>query len=103
MEIDQVFRGRERGDDANAGMAESGDDDQEAALIGAADTGDALFAVEGLGIQIEGPQGSLADRRIVIGRYDRDWHHPVKNQIRVQSNCSYIVHRKPAGQSVRKT
>jgi hypothetical protein len=35
-------------------MAESGDDDQEAALIGAANTGNALFAVEGLGIQIEG-------------------------------------------------
>jgi hypothetical protein len=51
-----------------------------------ADTGDALFAVEGLGIQIEG---------IVIGRYDRDWHHPVKNQIRVKAIVAtlYIVSR----------
>ena len=35
-------------------MAESGDDAQKTAQVGAADTGGAFFPVDGLGVQIEG-------------------------------------------------
>ena len=53
VEIDQALGGWERRDDANTRFAESGDDDQKATLVGAADTGDAVFAIHSLGVNVE--------------------------------------------------
>lgn len=47
VEVDQALGCRKSGDNANARVAERGDDQQESTLIGAPDAGPALFSIDG--------------------------------------------------------
>lgn len=69
-------------------MAETGNDDQKAALVGTADTGEAHLSVHGLGVQVEGiivdDLFGLSGKDLMTSDMIEVGIIPVKSQIGIQ-------------------
>ena len=87
--MDQALRRGESGDNANARVAESRDDQQESTAIGGPDAGKALFAIDRFGFDVErivvNNLFRLLGRDVMAGHVIAIGIVPVKRRIGIQS------------------
>jgi hypothetical protein len=87
--MDQAFGCRESGDNANASLAESRDDQQESTVIGVSNAGTSWFPIDGFGSDVErivvNNLFSLLGRDVMSGHVIAIGIVPLKSKIGIQS------------------